>query len=70
MEQAMAPLPTANKEIAQFFRQRLEIFASYVREVNCASAKPPFHPDVLAFGAHNDVISGIDKSVATQWDNV
>jgi len=70
MEQAIAPLPTANKEMAQFFRQRLEIFASYVREVDYASAKPLFHPDVLAFGAHNDVISGIDKSVATQWDNV
>ena len=27
-------------------------------------------PDVLAFGAHNDVISRIDKSVATQWDIV
>jgi ketosteroid isomerase-like protein len=33
-------------------------------------ARPLFHPDVLAFGTHNDVISGIDQWVATQWDNV
>jgi ketosteroid isomerase-like protein len=70
MEQAMVPLPTANKEMAQFFRQWLETFAGYVREVDYAAARPLFHPDVLAFGTHNDVISGIEKWVATQWDNV
>jgi ketosteroid isomerase-like protein len=70
MEQAMAALPTANKEITQFFRQWLETFAGYVREVDYASAKPLFHPDVLAFGTHNDIISGIDIWIATQWDNV
>ena len=30
MEQAMEPLPTANTEITQFFRQWLETFAGYV----------------------------------------
>jgi ketosteroid isomerase-like protein len=39
-------------------------------EIDYALAKPLFHPGVLAFGTHNDVISGIDKWVATQWDNV
>jgi ketosteroid isomerase-like protein len=68
MEQAMAPLPTANTEITHFFRQWLEIFADYVREVDYAAAKPLFHPDVLAFGTYNDVISGIDQWTATQWD--
>lgn len=66
----MEPLPTANTEITQFFRQWLETFAGYVREVDYASARPLFHPDVLAFGTYNDVISGIDQWVATQWDNV
>ena len=66
----MVPLPTANKEMAQFFRQWLETFAGYVRDVDYASARPLFHPDVLAFGTHNDVISGIDTWIATQWDNV
>jgi len=56
MEQAMASLPTANTEITQFFRAWLETFAGYVREVDYASARPLFHPDVLAFGTHNDVI--------------
>src|SRR3954470_23330626 len=70
MEQAMASLPTANSEITQGFRQWLETFAGYVREVDYASAKPLFHRDVLAFGTHNDVIPGIDTWIATQWDNV
>ena len=66
----MAPLPTANTEIAQFFRRWLETFAGYVREVDYASARPLFHPEVLAFGTHNDVIPGLDQWVTTQWDNV
>src|SRR3981189_628098 len=70
MEQAMAALPTANPEITLFFHQWLETFAGYVREVDYASAKPLFHPDVLAFGTHNDVIPGIDTWIKTQWDNV
>jgi hypothetical protein len=32
----MAPLPTANAETTQFFRQWLETFAGYVREVDYA----------------------------------
>jgi ketosteroid isomerase-like protein len=70
LERAMNSLPTANAEITRFFRQWLETFAGYVREVDYASARPLFHPDVLAFGTHNDVIPGIDQWVKTQWDNV
>src|ERR1700726_3670742 len=66
----MNSLPTANPEITQFFRQWLETFAGHVREGDYASARPLFHPDVLAFGTHNDVIPGLDQWVATQWDNV
>jgi hypothetical protein len=55
MEQAMEALPIANPEITRFFRQWLETFAGYVREVDYTSARPLFHPDVLAFGTHNDV---------------
>src|SRR5438876_10370580 len=66
MAQAMDPLPTANPEITQFFQQWLETFAGYVRAVDYASARPLFHPDVLAFGTHNDVIPGLDQWVATQ----
>jgi ketosteroid isomerase-like protein len=69
-EQAMASLPTANTETTQFFRQWLETFAGYVREVDYASARPLFHPDVLAFGTHNDVIQDLEQWVTTRWDNV
>jgi ketosteroid isomerase-like protein len=69
MEQLMS-LPTAKSEITDFFRRWLETFAGYVREVDYASARPLFHPDVLAFGTHNDVIPGLDQWVTTQWDNV
>jgi ketosteroid isomerase-like protein len=70
MEQAMDPLPAASPELTQFFHRWLDRFAGHVRDVDYASAKPLFHPDVLAFGTHNDVIPGIDQWIATQWDNV
>src|ERR1044072_8963544 len=70
MEPAMTPLPLATTEIVHFFRQWLENFARNVREGGYASARPLFHPDLLAFGTHNDVIPGLDQWVSTQWDNV
>lgn len=45
-------------------------FARCVRDVDYASAKPMVHPDVIAFGTHNDVITGLDNWISTQWDNV
>jgi len=66
----MTPLPLANTEIVQFFRAWLEAFSGYVREVDYASARPLFHPEVLAFGTHNDVIPGLDEWVTSQWNNV
>ncbi len=52
----MESLPTAAPETTRFFHQWLETFAGFVREVDYASARPLFHPDLLAFGTHNDVI--------------
>ena len=66
----MDSLPTASAELTQVFHRWLERFAGYVRDVDYAAARPLFHPDVLAFGTHNDVIPGLDAWVATQWDNV
>ena len=66
----MAALPAANAEMTRYFHQWLETFSGYVRDVDYRSARPLFHPDVLAFGTHNDVIPGLDRWVATQWDNV
>ena len=66
----MASLPTADAKTTQFFHHWLETFAGYVRDVDYVAARPLFHPDVLAFGTHNNVISGVDEWVSTQWDNV
>jgi hypothetical protein len=54
-------LPTANAETTRFFHHWLETFSGYVRDVDYASARPLFHPDVLAFGTHNDVIPGVEQ---------
>ena len=66
----MRSLPEVDAEMRAFFHDWLDTFAGYVREVDYASARPLFHPEVLAFGTHRDVISGIEQWIATQWDNV
>ena len=48
----------------------LDRFAGHVRDVDYASAKPLFAPDLVAFGTHRDVIPGLDDWIRTQWDNV
>ena len=48
----------------------LDRFAGYVRDVDYASARPLFDPDILAFGTHRDVIRGLDAWMRAQWDNV
>jgi ketosteroid isomerase-like protein len=63
-------LPGADAATRAFFARWLETFAGYVRDVDYASARPLFHPEVLAFGTHRDVISGVEAWMATQWDNV
>ncbi len=66
----MTGLPRADAQTHAFFMTWLDTFAGYVREVDYRSARPLFHPEVLAFGTHRDVIPGIDAWIATQWDNV
>lgn len=66
----MTDLPEADAATRAVFVAWLERFAGYVREVDYASARPLFHPAVLAFGTHLDVIEGIDQWIAAQWDNV
>jgi ketosteroid isomerase-like protein len=63
-------LPTADPATRDWFIAWLETFAGYVREVDYASARPLFHPEVLAFGTHRDVIPSVEAWIATQWDNV
>ena len=66
----MPPLPLASPALRAEFLAWLEAFAGHVREVDYGSARPLFHPDVLAFGTHRDVIPGLEAWVRTQWDNV
>ena len=66
----MNPLPIASPEIVRVLHRWLETFSGCVREVDYASARPLFHPDVLAFGTYNDVLPGLDTWVKSQWNNV
>ena len=66
----MTPLPEADSTTRNYFVRWLERFSGYVRDVDYAAARPLFHPDVLAFGTHRDVIAGLATWQATQWDNV
>jgi ketosteroid isomerase-like protein len=63
-------LPEADAATRATFLAWLDRFAGFVREVDYAAARPLFHPQVLAFGTHRDVIAGIEPWIATQWDNV
>ena len=64
------PLPEADAATREWFVGWLERFAGYVREVDYAAARPLFHPEILAFGTHRDIIEGVASWQATQWDNV
>ena len=66
----MSLLPEADAATRAHFIAWLERFAGYVREVDYAAARPLFHPDILAFGTHRDIISGLATWQAAQWDNV
>ena len=66
----MSPLPEADSATRAWFIGWLERFSGHVRDVDYAAARPLFHPDVLAFGTHRDVISGLAAWQTTQWDNV
>ena len=54
----MPSLPEADAATRVHFVRWLETFSGYVREVDYAAARPLFHPDIVAFGTHRDIISG------------
>jgi ketosteroid isomerase-like protein len=66
----MTPLPTADAATRAEFLRWLEIFSGYVRDVDFASAAPLWHPDVITFGTHRDLVRGFATTLATQWNNV
>ena len=66
----MTDLPLADAGVRAEILGWLDIFSGFVREVDYASARPMWHPDLLAFGTYNNVIQGLETAIATQWDNV
>ncbi len=66
----MTGLPHADDATRALFHRWLEVFAGYVRDVDFDSARLLWHPDVVTFGTHRDVIEGVDVTIATQWTNV
>lgn len=66
----MAALPEADAATRKALLGWLETFSGYVRDVDYAPARKLFHPDILAFGTHRDVIPGLDAWTKTQWNNV
>ena len=66
----MTGLPLADAATREFFLDWLETFSSHVRDVDYASARPLFHPQILAFGTHRDVLPDREAWIAQQWDNV
>jgi ketosteroid isomerase-like protein len=66
----MPTLPEADAATRAWFLEWLETFSGFVRDVDYASARPLFHPDILAFGTHRDVLPSLDAWVQAQWDNV
>ena len=66
----MDQLPWADAATEAELKTWLDVFSGHVRAVDYAAAAPLFHPDVLAFGTHRDVIPGLAAWIRTQWDNV
>jgi ketosteroid isomerase-like protein len=66
----MPTLPKADPTTDAAIRAWLERFAECVRNVDYAAAKPMWDADVVVFGTHNDLVHGLERAVAAQWDNV
>lgn len=66
----MTGLPVADAATRAFFVDWLEVFSGHVRDVDYGSARPLFHPQILAFGTHRDVLPDREAWIAQQWDNV
>jgi ketosteroid isomerase-like protein len=63
-------LPEADAATKAWFIAWLEGFSAHVRAVDYAAARPLFHPNIVAFGTHQDVLRSLEAWVNTQWDNV
>ena len=63
-------LPQADAETLASVKDWLERFATCVREVDYAAARPFWHPDIVIFGTYQELVRGLRAWEETQWYNV
>ena len=63
-------LPVADVGVVASVHDWLSRFAVCVREVDYVAAKPFWHPDIIIFGTHQELVRGLTAWTETQWDNV
>ena len=66
----LSNLPEASSEITAQVREWLDHFAVCVREVDYASARPFWHPDIVIFGTYQELVKSLSAWTERQWDNV
>ena len=68
----IAPLamPIGDEAVVAAARDWLTRFAACVRAVDYAAARPFWHPDIIIFGTHQELVHGLTAWIASQWDNV
>ena len=63
-------LPVADTTVTAAIHEWLTRFAACVRDVDYAAARPFWHPDIIIFGTHKELVRGLTAWTNTQWDNV
>lgn len=63
-------LPVANATTTAEIHDWLADFAACVRDVDYAAGRPFWHPDIIIFGTHQELVRGLTAWTTTQWDNV
>jgi ketosteroid isomerase-like protein len=66
----LTELPEAAPETRSWFIDWLDEFSACVRAVDYAAARPMFHPKIVAFGTHQNILLDREAWISTQWDNV
>ena len=70
MPAALLAMPVADDNLTASIHDWLSRFAACVREVDYAAARPFWHPDIIIFGTHQELVCGLTAWTDTQWDNV
>lgn len=63
-------MPVAEGGVTAAIHDWLTRFAACVRDVDYAAARPFWHPEIIIFGTHQELVRGLAAWTETQWDNV